>query len=380
MYVFVALYMRSTRLRIANYTPPGKRSIQLFAALFGLGAILSVFNMPNGADNPNFLFSLRYLPNYIYWAVLVIFLIHFRRLINIDLISQYITYGLIVYLPFYFIRENFLPGVPIVQKTSPNNFAFLMICFSPIAIAWVKRTKGKLLSTLLWIVILGMMLYLGRRAGFALVFISGFLVISFNNINSKSYFQLVAIGILLFVFFQIPLVESMLYSGSPRIHQLIYESKEVRGEDRSFLTRRAMFEKGLNFFEENPVSGIGLLNFSRVEGEIDGDFEGARYVINKDINSLSAHNSYVIVFSEGGFAMLIPFLFLHLRILWFLLTNHRKLDISTFPVFLAYVTMLIHYNSIAALVNVYGWFVVGLAAMLMYQLSERQVTGKQYQV
>lgn len=369
LYCFIFLYI-TTLSKFRRFRYRKVRSIQFFAFFFGLGAFISVVNMPNGIDNPNFLFSLRYLPNYIYWSFLIIFLVRYRRLINYDQVSKYIYYGVICFIPFFFLRENFLGGIPILQKTSFNNFAFLMICFSPIAISYIKRNRGIWPAIIAAVLTLSILLFLERRAGFLLVGLSSIVILFVNKVSYRTYFSLAFISGILFIAINLTVVENSIKSTSERIHQIIYEFDELQKTERSYLTRLAMFEKGMNFFRKYPFSGIGILNFSRVEGEIEGDFEGAKYVIYKDINNLSAHNSYVVIFSEGGLVMTIPFALLHLRILIFILFNHKKIDKSTLPFFVSYVAMLIHFNAIAAVVNVYAWFIAGLSASLVYRIKE----------
>ena len=368
IYAFVMLYALTVD-KYKKFARNRIRSLQVFAVLFGIGAFISVINMPEGINNKNFLFAIRYLPNYFYWCFLVIFFVRYRDLIDYPIVNKAIFWGTLLIIPYFFIREAFLQGLPFFLKTSYNSFAFLMVCFAAIAVAYVKKSKGILWALLFFGLILAVLLFLERRAGFVLVTLGGMLVLFVDRITSRAYFAVIFLVAFLGLFLALPATENLLQSASPRIHQLIYNIEEVQSQDRSYLSRRAMIEKGLNFFEERPLTGIGLFNFSRMEGKIDGNFEGAKYVVHKKINNLSAHNSYIVVLSEGGLILSIPFVLLHLRIIWFILISHQKIRSEMLPYFVGYVSMLFHFSTISALVNVYGWFLVALVASAIYRIK-----------
>ena len=85
------------------------------------------------------------------------------------------------------------------------------------------------------------------------------------------------------------------------------DSSDYLSEDRSYLVRLAMIEKGLTLFRDNLAFGVGLNNFTKIEARIAGNFEGSEYVVNKDIyRKVSSHNSYVNILAEGGLFLAVP--------------------------------------------------------------------------
>jgi O-antigen ligase len=336
--------------------------------LFSYGAILSTINTPAVEGKENLSRALSAMPNYVYWGILIAFLINSREYINIKVVHKAIFFGVLCYIPFYYIRDLFLIGIPIFQKTSPNNFAFLMICFGPTAIHFILNNYGRKYAILLWLIILALLLSLGRRAGFSLVLLTGSGVLFFNRVSFNTLVTGISTFLIGFILLSSPFIEDQIYNANDRIYGLIYESDKVQKEDRSYLTRVAMVEKGMNLFERYPYTGVGLSNFSKIEGAIDGEFEGSQFVINKeDINTLSAHNSYISILSEGGLFLFIPFILILITLNLHFIINFNSIDLDYQPLFWSIFGMTIHYYYISAVVNVYGWFVIALCAALKYR-------------
>jgi hypothetical protein len=332
--------------------------------------------VPEGIGSANFYRSLSTLPNFLYWVVMILFFIWYRSIVDIEKFRKYVFYGVAIYLPFWFIHQSFLKGIPFFQNTSPNNLALLMICYSPIAVSYLKYYKTKGIAILFFIVVLGVMLYLERRAGFALVLISGLLTLFVTNVRFKNLLIYGIAFLLMVITMQFTVVKDLIESSSPRIYQLIYESDELVEQDQSYLFRMALIEKGVNLFEKHPYTGVGLFNFNNTEGEIEGNFEGAQLVINKEeLQSLGAHNSYVAVLSEGGLFMFVPFVLILTTIILKFGYNIYKIDFHDYPIFWGCFGMLVHYSSGTGYVNVYSWFMIAICTVILTRVGEAHVNN-----
>ncbi len=373
MYFFIALFFKATQ-KYQQFARRLKTDIPIWAILFAVGAAISVIRVPDGWGSENFRYSISALPNYVYWSCLVVFLNRYRTIINYDQVRQFVFYGATFYIPFWFLRENFLTGIPIFQKTAANNLAFLMISYSPMAISYVRSKRSLQLAILYFIGILLLMLFLGRRAGFALVMINGLLTLFVRSVNISS---LLKYGLLFLVFWltlQLSVVEEAIESANPRVYQLIYERDEMVSEDRSYLTRVAMIEKGLYLFNEYPLSGVGLINFHRTEAVIAGNFEGSQYVVNKDeINELSAHNSYISALSEGGLVLFVPWILMMLSIIIRFAINIARIEPKYYPLFWGFLGMIFHYTSVVGYINVYSWFIIAMCGVILSRIGEKHV-------
>jgi O-antigen ligase len=133
-----------------------------------------------------------------------------------------------------------------------------------------------------------------------------------------------------------------------------------------------MIEKGLNIFEDHPISGIGIGNFMATEYEIDFKFEGAEFIEAREdeLMHINAHNSYISFLSEGGILLIIPMLILMFAPTVFFIFNYFSIPNEHKGLFVGIIFMCIHSWFIAGMVNVMGWFLLGIANA--YMLNFRQ--------
>lgn len=342
-------------------------TLQWLALFFGIGSILSVANMPDNISEDAFSRAIGVLPNFLYWSFLVIFLVTHRDLINLNVVFRAIYWGLLSTLVYYLFFVKILSFIPIFRYITPNDFAFIMICFTPIAI-YHQLQKSKKSALVLLVIFVIVLLLEGRRAGMVLVFLGGIAVL----FSDKLSFGKVIFAAFLLAFLSVAIstapIKSFIYSANERIYDLIYNFENIQKEDRSYLTRVAMVNKGLAIFADYPYTGIGLNNFTNYHAEIIADFEGANYVIHKhNINTMSAHNSYVSILAEGGLLLFLPFVLILAFCIIYFIFGFRTIQDSYKPVFIAVIAMSIHLYFVSAIVNVYAWYLIGLASALCYR-------------
>ncbi|MFN3445849.1 MAG: O-antigen ligase family protein, partial [Bacteroidia bacterium] len=205
----------------------------------------------------------------------------------------------------------------------------------------------------------------GSRSGSLLVFLGSALAVSI-----ESWLKIMILGFLGFVLYLItpqllssPAIKTSIHDLNERTYDLIYETDATLTTDRSYLTRLAMIEKGLNIFSEYPIAGIGIGNFSNKTFEVDFDFEGAEYIEGKEDqleSKTNPHNSYVSFLSEGGLLLFIPAVFLMFFPIGYFFLNYIKLNGAEKALFIGVIFMCIHAWFIAGMINVYGWFILGI--------------------
>jgi O-antigen ligase len=341
-----------------------KHPIQFVALLLMIGAIISVIDTNSEAGN-GIQRGLVVLPNYIYWCILLIFFINIKNEINLEKLSQVIFKGLTFSILFYLTSE-LVPRIPgFLNFFSPNNFAFLCICFSAPASVYILYKKGYLYAIIFTIIVSSVLLFEGRRAGFILVLMSCFISINIKKFNLKNLIYLLSLAILSYLLLNLKPIENLFATISPRIHELIYQNDDIASEDRSYLTRKLMFEKSLIIFSEHPLSGIGLNNFSDYEVGFLGDFDGADFVMNKEgMNETSAHNSYAGFIAEGGLFLFIPFITILLFNIINFITNFSSRSQLQNAYYWSFLAMTIHLYFISAILNVYAWFLIGLVSSI----------------
>lgn len=377
-FIFLALIYTLVKSGFSNFG--FKKRIQIFALFFMLGAIASTINAYFFNGNEYLLRALQVLPNYLYWSFLIIFLVQHRNRLKFIPIFKGISFGLLLFLPyfFYFQYTPLFHGLAIFKSFGQNSFAFLLICFTPITIYYIQSRYGKK-AAVLFIVIFSLAGFLsGSRSGSLLVFVgSTFTFVFTSRLTLGRAFSTIVIFLAFIAFFNTELGESIVKSLNPRTYDLVYNTRNTFDEDRSYLTRRALVDKGLYIFNKYPFAGVGLNNFGETEGQISGNFTGSKFVINKGLEEgKSAHNSYISILAEGGLLLSIPFLLILLTLIVFFFSSMRTMPDYYYPVFIAILMMAVHLYFISAILNVFGWFLIGLAAAMVYRAKETDVVVK----
>jgi O-antigen ligase len=342
--------------------------VSFSAYLLIIGAVSSCINAGINQAYENFEFSITVLPNYIYWGVLVVFLGNVVfNLTNTFTLYKYVFLGYISsIITYYFLTPIFDP-IPFYRNLSTNNFAFILIIFSPIATAYFQKKYNNTLYTLIFILVITLAGFLsGSRSASLLAGGGGLLVISINNwVKIMSVLFLGFFGyIALPQVIENPGVKKAIFQLNERTYDLLYSTEETFATDRSYLTRVAMINKGLNLFEKNPIAGIGIGNFQRTHEDIDFSFEGGEFLESRYENlenRISAHNSYISFLSEGGLLMFIPMLFLMFYPIIYFLINFNNIKQYDKAIFVSIIFMCVHAYFIVGMVNVYAWFLIGIA-------------------
>lgn len=342
------------------------KKIHFFVLLFFLGSIISISNINIQGDEA-LSRSLLVIPNYLFWCILVIYLSNNIQSINILYISKFMLVGVIFTILIHDLSIDF----SLMKANTPNSYAFVLVCFSCVAVVYISEKYKKIYAIIFLFIILLSMLTLERRAGFILVMLSSFFGLFVEKLKFKQLFSFSIITIFSLLVFQLDFVKNALNSASPRIYELIYENEDITSLDDSYLVRRAQVEKGLIMFAENPLTGVGLNNFSKYGVDFTGDFAGAELVINKNnLDSKSAHNSYINILAEGGLFLFIPFVIILLYNIYnFIYTfNYRSKIENAF--YFSFFSMTIHIYFISEIVNVYAWFLIGIVSGLSLKYNK----------
>ena len=355
-------------LTFHSYRVFSVKEIPQFAALFfAIGAIVSVIDTNSNSSN-NIEKALKVLPNFLYWSFLIIIFINVllpAGLISkksISKVSKFISIGVVLNVIFY--EFNDILNFPFLKQNTPNSYAFVLVCFSPIGATYIRDNHGKARMLAYTTVILSSLLLLERRAGFVLVLLSIFMALFFKKFNNKTLISLILTIILSYFVLQLSFIEKVILDASPRIHETIYEAENIATEDQSYLTRIAMIEKGMIIFKENPLTGIGLSNFQTHYVHIPGNFLGSELVIGKDLSNKSSHNSYVALLAEGGLFLLLPFLLLFTFNIYHFLRNFKKRTNLENAFYWSFLAMAVHIYFISEIFNVFAWFLIAVVSAI----------------
>jgi O-antigen ligase len=364
MFVFVPILLFVfTRWGKLMLRPNSYPKLCLYVFMFG--ALASTVNNLALGNTGRVSSSLAVLPNYIYWCVIVFVFstLATKHQINYEKLFGAISIGVFLAIFYVFVLQPYLPDNMFLKYFGPNNLAFLLICLTPHCILWLKK-KSAVSAIAVLAIILAIQLLEGRRAGFILVLAGGFLAYNARLVKLSGITDLLrgaAILASMLLVLQLPYTEKIISQASPRVAAIIYSGTETLDDDRSYLTRLAMIEKGLALFRESPLFGAGLNTFTSLQQEIEGDFEGSQFVVHKDIYSgTSSHNSYINILAEGGLFLFIPTI-----ALFCILIVRSILSLSRFSehervLFISVTMMLIHMSVTNGIVNSLAWFNIAL--------------------
>lgn len=274
--LFFSLYSLSGRFLNLKYF------VQLIAIAFGAGAIISVWNMPNSMPTGSFIRAMEVLPNYLYWVLLILLFTSYKNLIKLDAIYDGIFFGTLFSLIYFFLLQNYLTTILIFKLLTQNAFAFLLICYSPIVVWYTWHRYGFWWAGIVLLILVLSGFLSGSRSGSLLTLSGGLLTFLLNR---KSFGKISLIALVGFIFLisiaNTEIIKSLVFGLNERTYDLIYNRKKTLEEDRSYLVRLAQIEKANIIFNKYPLSGIGLNNFTNYRVKLPGNFEGAKYVVDK---------------------------------------------------------------------------------------------------
>lgn len=343
------------------------------ACLFMAAAMISVISAWYNFGNAYFLISLAALPNYLYWGIIIILLPNVLfKISEISDVSKYIALGLLLTnLSFHFL-DVYLQYIPIHRQMQQNAFAFINIIFAPLCVSYVQQRYNRTWLTLLLIALMTLSgLASGSRSASFLVTLGALTSLFATNIRfiMASFFFLLYIAIFLPIILETDLVKQNIKEINPRTYEVIYNPQNTFETDQSYLVRLAMIEKGLLIFKENPITGVGLLNFYSVDVEMPLEFTGGELIEHQDLSKTNPHNSYISFLAEGGLLLLGAFVLLILYPLVFFLRNFSRLSPLERSYFIGIAGMAVHSYVIAGMINVYGWFLLAVANCIIYQFK-----------
>lgn len=351
-------YMAIAFTKWFNFKP--QYYIQWLAIVFFVGALISLADIDS---NEQLLKALQVLPNYLYWVLLVIVIVNLKKELPIGNISIGLLFGLITTLAIYQIQDIGILGF--LKRNTPNSYSFILICFGAISVvACHKRFNLVTAMVLLGTLVLSLLLE-GRRAGLVLVSLSSIFSLSIKQIDLKYLAGIILLGFAGTLLLQLDSVESAIKNTNTRIYELIYETENITKADQSYLTRRMMIERGLYSFNDHPLNGVGINNYSTIDTEDEGNFAGADLIIQKtDGKNYSAHNSYIVLLVEGGLILIIPFILMLLYNIYHFIAAYNKRTQLENAFYWSFMAMVIHIYFISEILNVYAWFLIAIVSAL----------------
>lgn len=372
-YIFIIYSYILIKNNIKIFKIETKTDILLLVFLFFL-ILSSLFAEETTRDRSYFSLA-KLTTQYIYWVVVALHIKTWIEKFSFYEISKFIFTAIIVSV-FYYITVNRFYVV-----FYPNEFAFTIVLALPLAFYYMINRFNLTQLTLIVSFILSGMFWSESRTGLALVVFELVLVVFINSskVRITSFFFVLLIVPLIYLSYSIIdlnnndiknikyKIADIVEDIAPKFAYTLRLEQNVLERDKSFLIRKLMIQKGEQIFDEHPLLGIGIGNFTYYSVDLDMT-QASHWLHNNEErhNRRSAQNSYLKIITETGivtsFFMLIIFIIILTYGLKYLLNIQEHIKLFIFVSFLA----LIFYGFI--LVTIQGakfWILLGLSMAII---------------
>ena len=251
------------------------------------------------------------------------------------------------------------------QIMTQNGYGFQFSAFYPFLIYKVfnlsTRKKGWwILGT---VMTLGAIAINGSRGSWVAIAIGfSLMVFLFFLYSPRSTFYGLSILLVLTI------LGGLVLSVSPELNLAVssrIDSMTSLDEDKSYVVRKVLVQKGLKLFEESPIIGVGSLRFTEEKTNLELP-ELLSHANIEIIERKQSHNSYIQFLAEFGLLGSIPFLLLLLGLLLQLYGLRKRViqsgELQIVAIFISFVQMLTHIWVINALTSTMFWAMLGLVA------------------
>lgn len=140
-------------------------------------------------------------------------------------------------------------------------------------------------------------------------------------------------------------------------------------EDKTYLARQLMVQKGLRLFQQSPLVGVGPARWTREYVPLDIPERLGGWRSEGSYQRKSSHNSYVALLAETGLAGTVPFALLLLTLVWqgykAMVALTRQGQFWVLGVYTAFIGMSVHFSVLAGLTGTSTWVVYGLVGGLI---------------
>lgn len=357
--------------------------------LFILIVIISTIFAPYQklVEHPGFLKSFQMTIQYSYWILIATFFITKRNKINITEVSKWLFFGTVMTILGYYIfpikiGSDFL-GISFTQAR--NFYVFILFCTVPLCFIYIKKKYSRNIQIAFLFFFLAAWLLSNGRSG-AVIGIIEILLISILlfPIFAKSLRFMLIPFICLYVLFQnqdvqvyLDSVANKVEQVSPRFASLLRsEGEGDLTQDKSWLIRKLMIDKGVSIVREYPFFGIGPGNFKYYGDELK-TLRKYKRLSNYDeshYNKKSAHNSYIQLITDFGIIGFSIFILIILFPLLYFLKLLIRNKLTFYHVSLiSLIGICIHFYAVSAITGAIPWLIIGLSWSSMKNISEKQI-------
>lgn len=267
-----------------------------------------------------------------------------------------------------------------------NSYGVLFSSYAPLFLVLIfENKKYRLWFILLYLITLGAVFINGSRSSWVTNMAAIFLFVFLYAFSSRHKIQ--SLIRILLITFCLGLAGLTFWRVSPENFKTTFQQRfstfEDLDKDKSYQIRKVMQQKGLILFRKFPLEGCGLGRFTKTFVVLDLP-PVLWHHSQESIATKSPHNSYLHFLAEAGLAGSVPFiLFLIFLTLYGVIASIQLVKYREFwplGVYVSFISMSIHFWTIAGLGNTGSWIKYGMVAAIISladaRKREKKITGK----
>lgn len=338
--------------------------IGIFISAAGNGVLSGGMNLDTN--------GIKLIIQYAYWLLVFVITAYFSSQGKVlQTVSSLLGWGVMVLALLRWgeaiIHGSF--GAGTASLFTENTYGFQFSVFSPFLLVLMIQQSGwkRVLAGVGYILLLGAAAINGSRGSWIAIAVGVVSCLFLLSWSSPGKF----FGLLVMLM----LVGGML-SAAWLVMPQVYTNKvldrfntlQKLNDDKSYVVRQVLIQKGVRLFEQSPIIGVGVGRFTQSSVPLDIPAL-LSYVQQYHLDVKSAHNSYVDFLAESGLVGVIPFAvllaLLALQGLFSVQIGARHGRYAALPVFLAFIQMSVSMWSVSTLTNTSNWFIYGLLAAVI---------------
>lgn len=372
-FIAMACILRPPRPWFRKYS-----SWVLLAVLIWFGIFLSttangLLSLGVNINNDAFVYLVRYL----YWILVFVITAYFANQAGLpEKIASVLAWSVLLLAVMRWVEVILYGNAGAWTGThlmTQNSYGFQFSTFSPFILIRVFQEKGR--KKLFWI--LALLVVWGAAAvnasrgswvsiGLGLAF--SFLIFFYSKPRKF-------IGGLL-VLLVVAGAGILAWNYMPKAAEAVEKrlnTFQALDEDKSFVIRQVMIQKGLKLFKDSPLLGVGANRFTQTWTDISLP-KILSYRTIEEFEKKTSHNSYVQFLAEfglvGSIPMAVMLLILLMRGYKTAQQSLRKNNLVPLAIYIGFIQMSVHMWVIAALTGTVTWFIYGLVLAMVKQKQQ----------
>ena len=296
---------------------------------------------------------LKKISNVFAWSVLILGVARLVEALFWGKVGAYSSPYLLTQNSYGFQFSTFTPFIliKIIQKGGQKKGFWVLALITVFAAAAINASRGSWVAIAIGLAVSLLILFFSRPRKFLGAFLMIILVAVIGIVSWK----------------YIPTAASAIQNRLSTFQSL--------EEDKTYLIRQVLTQKGLTMFKESPIIGVGANRFQKTFVDLKIP-KLISYVPISNFETRNSHNSYIQFLAEFGLVGAIPFgILLVTLVLQGFITTRRSIirnQLIPLAIFLSFVQMSIHMWVMTALTGTQAWFVYGLLSAVIMLNSDQQ--------